>query len=42
MSPTDLWVTEPVPGKSVLTLQTCTLPDYAQRLVVQAELADET
>ncbi len=38
---TDLWVTEPVPGKNILTLQTCTLPDYAQRLVVQAELVDE-
>jgi hypothetical protein len=28
-----------VPGKkSVVSLQTCTLPDYAMRLVVQAEL----
>jgi sortase A len=24
----------------VLTLQTCTLPDYSQRLIVQAELID--
>ncbi len=39
VSPTDLSVTEPVEGKDVLTLQTCTLPDYAQRLVVQAEKA---
>jgi sortase A len=39
VSPTDLYVTEPVEGKDVLTLQTCTLPDYAQRLVVQAEKA---
>jgi sortase A len=38
VAPTDLSVTEPVPGKSVLTLQTCTLPDYSKRLVVQAEL----
>lgn len=37
VSPTDFSVTEPVEGKDVLTLQTCTLPDYAQRLVVQAE-----
>jgi sortase A len=37
VSPTDLSVTEPVEGKDVLTLQTCTLPDYAQRLIVQAE-----
>ena len=36
-SPTDLSVTEPVEGKDVLTLQTCTLPDYSQRLIVQAE-----
>lgn len=41
VNPTDLYVTEPVPGKNVLTLQTCTLPDYSQRLVVQAELVDQ-
>jgi sortase A len=39
VSPTDLSVTEPVQGKDILTLQTCTLPDYSQRLVVQAEKA---
>jgi sortase A len=38
--PTDLSVTEAVPGKNVVTLQTCTLPDYAQRLIVQAELVN--
>ncbi|MDP8925793.1 MAG: class E sortase [Actinomycetota bacterium] len=37
VGPTDLSVTEPVEGKDILTLQTCTLPDYAQRLIVQAE-----
>jgi sortase A len=37
VSPTDLSVAEPVEGKDVLTLQTCTLPDYSQRLIVQAE-----
>ena len=37
VEPTDLDVTRPVPGKDVLTLQTCTLPDYSQRLIVQAE-----
>jgi sortase A len=36
-SPTDFSVTEPIEGKDVLTLQTCTLPDYSQRLIVQAE-----
>ena len=40
--PTDLSVTEPMAGENVLTLQTCTLPDYSQRLIVQAELADKT
>lgn len=37
--PTDLSVTRPVEGKDVLTLQTCTLPDYSERLIVQAEKA---
>ena len=37
ISPTDLSITEPVGGKDVLTLQTCTLPDYSERLIVQAE-----
>src|SRR5215216_319149 len=32
------YITPSVPGKGVITLQTCTLPDYAQRLIVQAEL----
>lgn len=40
VSPTDLSVTEPVPGKNIVTLQTCTLPDYSKRLVVQAELVE--
>lgn len=37
VDPTNLAVTQPVPGKDVLTLQTCTLPDYSKRLIVQAE-----
>jgi sortase A len=40
VSPTDLSVTDPVEGKNILTLQTCTLPDYSQRLIVQAELVN--
>lgn len=40
--PSDLSVTETVPGRNVVTLQTCTLPDYAQRLIVQAELVNES
>ncbi|MGI8649034.1 MAG: sortase [Rubrobacter sp.] len=35
--PTDVSVTEPIEGKNILTLQTCTLPDYTKRLIVQAE-----
>jgi sortase A len=38
VAPSDVRVLQPVPGKSVVTLQTCTLPDYAERLIVQAEL----
>ena len=41
VNPTDLWVTESVPGKNILTLQTCTLPDYSQRLITRAELVEE-
>lgn len=37
VDPSDIFVTEPVKGKDVVTLQTCTLPDYSQRLIVQAE-----
>ena len=36
--PDNVEVMNPVPDKSVLSLQTCTLPDYAERIVVQAEL----
>jgi sortase A len=31
-------VKEPIEGKNIVTLQTCTLPDYKQRLLVRAEL----
>jgi sortase A len=40
VNPTDLSVTKAVPDKNILTLQTCTLPDYSQRLIVQAELIE--
>lgn len=38
VGPSDTTVTDAQPGKNILTLQTCTLPDYSQRLIVQAEL----
>ena len=41
VDPTDLWVIDPLPGKNILTLQTCTLPDYSQRLITRAELVNE-
>ena len=38
VDPGDFSVTQPVAGRSIVSLQTCTLPDYSQRLIVQAEL----
>jgi sortase A len=40
VNPSDSHVTESQPGRNILTLQTCTLPDYKQRLIVQSELTD--
>jgi sortase A len=40
VKPTDLSVTEPVDGKNILTLQTCTLPNYTERIITRAELVD--
>jgi sortase A len=37
VGPDEVRVTAPVEGRSVLTLQTCTLPDYSKRLIVRAE-----
>ncbi len=36
--PNDVSVKEPIEGKNIVTLQTCTLPDYKQRLLVRAKL----
>jgi sortase A len=38
VDPTDLQVLRPLKGKNIVTLQTCTLPDYSRRLIVQAEM----
>ena len=40
VNPSETHVTQTEPGKNILTLQTCTLPDYKQRLIVQSELTD--
>jgi sortase A len=39
-TPDNLSVLYPVEGKNIVTLQTCTLPDYTNRLLVQGELND--
>lgn len=38
VDPHQIEAARPVPGRNVVTLQTCTLPDYSQRLIVQGEL----
>jgi sortase A len=38
--PTDLSVLKPIKGKNIVSLQTCTLPDYSDRVIYQAELQD--
>jgi sortase A len=41
VTPQDNWVTEPIAGKDMVTLQTCVNPPYYdQRLVVRAERVD--
>lgn len=40
VDPDDTWVTEPVEDKNVLTLQTCTLPDYSQLIITRAQLVE--
>lgn len=42
VGPNDEAVTQPVPGKSIISLQTCTLPTYTHRLIVQGELVSVT
>jgi sortase A len=38
VGPDEVSVKEPIEGKNIVSLQTCTLPDYKERLVVRAEL----
>lgn len=40
VDPDSVGVMEPTEGKSLVSLQTCTLPDYEQRLIVQGELVE--
>jgi sortase A len=41
VDPSDTYVTRPIKGKNILSLQTCTLPDYSRRLIIQAERVTE-
>ena len=38
VEPTNLSVLRPIKGKNIVSLQTCTLPDYSHRLIVRGEL----
>jgi sortase A len=38
LGPDDVSATKPVAGRNVVSLQTCTLPNYKDRLIVRAEL----
>lgn len=38
VGPNEVSIKEPIEGKNIVSLQTCTLPNYSERLVVQAEL----
>ena len=38
--PRDYVITEPMQGKNILSLQTCTLPNFAERFVVRAEFVE--
>ena len=37
VGPDNVSVTRPLKGRNIVSLQTCTLPDYSKRLVVQAQ-----
>ena len=38
ISPDTVSILRPTKGKNIVSLQTCTLPDYSHRLIVQGEL----
>ena len=38
VGPDEVSVKKPIEGKNIVSLQTCTLPDYKERLIVRAEL----
>ena len=38
ISPSEVDILRPIKGKNIVSLQTCTLPDYSHRLIVRGEL----
>ena len=42
ISPDEVGILRPTPGKNIVSLQTCTLPDYSHRLIVQGELQSKS
>jgi sortase A len=40
VEPTNLSVLKPIKGKNIVSLQTCTLPDYTNRVIYRAVLKD--
>ncbi len=40
VGPENVQSMNPVEGESVISLQTCTLPDYSERIIVQGELVE--
>jgi sortase A len=41
ISPDTVSIMRPTKGENIVSLQTCTLPDYSHRLIVQGELKDK-
>ena len=39
VEPNDDWVVDPVRDRDTVTLQTCTMPDFENRLIVRADRA---
>lgn len=42
VKPTNVDIMSPVDGEAIVSLQTCTLPDYSERLIVQGKLVDKS
>lgn len=38
VAPTDVWVANPIPGQTTVSLQTCTGPGWSQRMIVRGVL----